>query len=98
MSARRRPTVPSVACPARHFDIGRHAGQPSRPIYTTGMCRTDRACRLHRGGACLCALIVAGCTEAAQRASHFPVGDGPGVVIALDLDGDRKLDLVVANE
>lgn len=45
------------------------------------------------------AMLIASCSaEPPARMQRFAVGDGPGIVAIVDVNGDRKLDMVVANE
>ncbi len=46
----------------------------------------------------LCVLFVTSCTALHPSEPHFAVGRAPGSVLVEDLNGDGRLDLVVANE
>jgi len=46
----------------------------------------------------MCVSFVAGCTAPRSSEQHFAVGSAPGYVLVEDLNGDGRLDLVVANE
>jgi FG-GAP-like repeat len=46
----------------------------------------------------LCMSVATSCAAPHSGEPHFDVGRAPGCVLVADLDGDRELDLVVANE
>ena len=46
----------------------------------------------------LALLLVPAACAAHERQHTFPVGDGPGVLVVLDANGDAKADVVTANE
>ena len=46
----------------------------------------------------LCLSFVSSCNAARSSDRHFAVGSAPGSVLVEDLNGDGRLDLVVANE
>lgn len=47
----------------------------------------------------LCGTLTVNCSAGpSSRERRFAVGDGPGIVAIVDVNGDRKLDIVVANE
>jgi hypothetical protein len=46
----------------------------------------------------LCVMFVASCSARRSSEQRFAVGSAPGIVLVEDLNGDGRLDLVVANE
>ena len=46
----------------------------------------------------LCLSFLASCTAGPSSERHFRVGRAPGCVLVEDVNGDGRLDLVVANE
>jgi hypothetical protein len=54
--------------------------------------------RAMTGVSALCVLVISSCTTLRSSEQRFAVGRAPGVVVVEDLNGDGRLDLVVANE
>jgi hypothetical protein len=61
--------------------------------------RSDRTLTTSIARALLLAPLLASCDHAADLTGiRLASGDGPGIVVIADLNGDRNMDLIVANE